>query len=146
MISLRQKKKAQAEIPTSSMADIAFLLLVFFLTTTTFANKKGLQMKLPPKGEEVKIASRNIMQILVSPGGKVLIEAEDGTLKETRIEDIRPEVERARVRTNDSVTVAIKVSRKAPYSAMIDVLDEVKQAGASRISLIPLTEAAGGGG
>lgn len=43
------------EIPTSSMADIAFLLLIFFLVTTTIDMDKGLGMVLPAEGEEIEI-------------------------------------------------------------------------------------------
>jgi biopolymer transport protein ExbD len=151
MVSLRSKKKTSAEIPTASMADIAFLLIIFFMTTTIFASEKGLKMLLPEKGEQVKIASRNIMQVLVSPEGKVLVEEESGVLKEydlsfeTQRDLLRKEVEMALERTNDSISVAIKVSRLAPYSIMIDVLDEVKRADAKRISLVPLSEEEGGG-
>lgn len=144
MISLRQRKKSEADIPTASMADIAFLLIIFFMTTTIFASEKGLKMLLPEKGEEVKIASRNIMQILVSPQGKVLLEDPAGGLREYKIDDLRGQVEAALERTHDSISVAIKVAPTASYSIMIDVLDEVKLAKAKRISLVPLTEAGGG--
>ncbi len=142
MISLHKRKKTSPEIPSASMSDIAFLLLVFFMTTTIFAREKGLTMLLPEKGEEVKIASRNIMQILVSPSGKVLLE-ENELLRESKITEIRVKVERELERTHDSVSVAIKVSPLAPYSVMVDVLDEVKMAKAKRISLIPYVEGGG---
>ena len=55
------KKRVRAgEIPTASMADIAFLLLIFFLVTTTIDMDKGLGLVLPPKGEEKEIPKRNI--------------------------------------------------------------------------------------
>ncbi len=146
MVSLRERKKTQAQIPTASMADIAFLLIIFFMTTTIFAGEKGLKMLLPEKGEEVKIASRNIMQILVSPEGRVLLqEDEDALPQEYGLSELRMKVAEAVDRTQDSISVAIKVSPLAPYSVMIDVLDEVKMADAKRISLMPLTEAEGGG-
>ncbi len=143
MISLRKKKKTAAEVPSASMSDIAFLLLLFFMTTTMFAREKGLSMLLPEKNEEVKIASRNIMQVLVSPQGKILLEEDDGTIRQYEVKDIRDAIEKALRRTDDSISIAIKVSPQAPYSAMIDVLDEVKMANAKRISLIPLTEGGG---
>lgn len=146
MISLGKRKKTHPDIPTASMADIAFLLIIFFMTVTIFAREKGLTMLLPEKGEEVKIASRNIIQILVSPSGKVLVEEEDGALHEYRIADIRGAVEAALERTHDSVSVAIKISPLAPYSVMVDVLDEVKMADAKRISLVPFSEGGDEGG
>ena len=48
------------EIPTSSMADIAFLLLIFFLVTTTIDIDKGLGLVLPPEGETIEINKKNI--------------------------------------------------------------------------------------
>ena len=47
------------EIPTSSMADIAFLLLIFFLVTTTIDMDKGLGIILPAEGEELEIKKTN---------------------------------------------------------------------------------------
>ena len=51
-----KKSKVSDEIPTSSMADIAFLLLIFFLVTTTFPKDKGLAVVLPEPGEEAQVS------------------------------------------------------------------------------------------
>ena len=58
------KKKRRfkgGEIPTSSMADIAFLLLIFFLVTTTIDVEKGLGIVLPAEGQELEIRKENIL-------------------------------------------------------------------------------------
>ena len=52
------------EIPTASMADIAFLLLIFFLVTTTIDMDKGLGLVLPPEGETIEIKKKNINILL----------------------------------------------------------------------------------
>ena len=53
------------EIPTSSMADIAFLLLIFFLVTTTIDTDKGLGIILPPPGDmEIEIRKENILKFI----------------------------------------------------------------------------------
>ena len=58
------KKRIKAgEIPSGSMADIAFLLLIFFLVTTTIDMDKGLGLVLPPKGEEKEIPKKNICEL-----------------------------------------------------------------------------------
>ena len=53
MALMRKKNRPTGEIPTSSMADIAFLLLVFFLVTTVFDEERGLPIVLPEPQEEV---------------------------------------------------------------------------------------------
>ena len=69
----RERRFKGGEIPTSSMADIAFLLLIFFLVTTTIDMDKGLGMVLPAEGEELEINKKNILNCLINSSGKVLL-------------------------------------------------------------------------
>lgn len=76
----RSKNKA-AEINSGSMADIAFLLLIFFLMTTTIATDRGLLLQLPPKPEniqniEAKIQERNLFKIYLNSKDNVMVEGE----------------------------------------------------------------------
>lgn len=70
------------EINAGSMADIAFLLLIFFLVTTTMDVDTGLTRKLPPMPEEeqldpeVKVKQRNIFQVLVNANNDLLVEGD----------------------------------------------------------------------
>ena len=70
------------EIPTSSMADIAFLLLIFFLVTTTIDIDKGLGLVLPPEGETIEINKKNILNCLINSSGMVLLGGEPVKLKD----------------------------------------------------------------
>ena len=72
---MTKKRRFKAEgIPTSSMADIAFLLLVFFLVTTTIDTDKGLGIVLPPPGDmEIEIRKENILNCLINSQGKSVI-------------------------------------------------------------------------
>ncbi len=78
----RNKKRGTPEVSSGSMADIAFLLLIFFLVTTTIANDKGIAMVLPPKPDpndpppEVKFQQRNIFKILANSKDQLLVEDE----------------------------------------------------------------------
>ena len=76
MIKPRRGNRVTAEIPTASMADIAFLLIVFFLVTTTMNQDKGIGMVLPPAGENKKIQKKNICNIWINAGGDILINLE----------------------------------------------------------------------
>ena len=55
------------------MADIAFLLLIFFLVTTTIDMDKGLGIVLPPEGDTIEIRKKNILNCLINSQGKVLL-------------------------------------------------------------------------
>ena len=71
---IKPKRRDLQEINSSSMADIAFLLLVFFLVTTTISMDKGISLVLPAEGNELEVNKKNIINILVNESGKVLID------------------------------------------------------------------------
>src|SRR4030042_3574606 len=75
---LERKRKRDAQIPTASQADIAFLLLTFFLVTTSLNVDKGLMSTLPPRGEPKPIPRKNIADIFINAGGQVALETGDG--------------------------------------------------------------------
>jgi biopolymer transport protein ExbD len=69
------------DIPNASMADIAFLLLTFFLVTTTIANDRGLSIQLPPPPEaqppeDVKVQERNMFKIQINSSDALLVEGD----------------------------------------------------------------------
>ena len=70
---LNRKQRVSDEIPTASMADIAFLLLVFFLTTTVFNEEKGLPIVLPEEKEEQEVSPKNILFLIVQADGAVVV-------------------------------------------------------------------------
>jgi len=129
-MKLQRRQKSNPEIPTSSMADIAFLLIVFFLVTTTMNQDKGIGMQLPPAGESKKIQKKNICNIWVNVEGQILINLE----QEVSVAQLRSNVE-LRLKKNKKLIVSLKADRETPYNKFIDVLDEIKLAGAERISL-----------
>jgi biopolymer transport protein ExbD len=129
----KKRKRQDAEIPTASMADIAFLLLIFFLVTTTIDVDTGIGMVLPPKLEEdvepPPIRERNVLKILVNETGMVLLEDAPSSVSLIR-EEVKKHVLNNGVDLNyaespGKALVSIKTARQTPYNAYIDVLDEV---------------------
>ena len=130
-----RRSRVSDEIPTASMADIAFLLLIFFMVSTVFAIEEGLLLQLPSKeGVVKKIARKNIMTISAYPGGVVTINDEPVSL-----DQIKTRVEQE-ILANPNLVVVVETARDAKYGVMVDVLDELKLAQATRISLKPLKE------
>ena len=126
---IRKRPRATVTIPTASMADIAFLLIVFFLVTTTLHRDKGIGMELPPVGEGKKVPRRNICNVWVNAAGEIAVEGEIIPLAE-----LRANVQ-TRLAQNDRLIISLKADRETPYTAFIDVLDEIKLTGADRISI-----------
>ena len=79
---MARAKKKVPEVNSSSTADIAFLLLVFFLCTTTMAVNKGLARRLPPpvpaeqKTEDLKAKERNVFVVLLNSNDQLLVQGE----------------------------------------------------------------------
>ena len=122
----------EAEIPTASMADIAFLLIIFFMTTTNFAREKGLKFVLPEKKDqpqEFKIKSENLLKISINDKGEMFLNDD-----EARWENLEREV-KLRLEKNPNLIIIIRTHRDAPYDYMIRAFDAVKAAGGKKVSL-----------
>jgi len=117
------------EIPTSSMADIAFLLLIFFLVTTTIDMDKGLGMVLPAEGEEVEINKKNILNCLINSTGAVLLGGDPVEVKNLS------RTVRQKLVENDKLIISVKAHKSANYLDYIRVIDQLKMANATRISI-----------
>lgn len=124
--------RKEAEIPTSSMADIAFLLLIFFLVTTTINVDTGIGMTLPPKLEENQepppVKERNMLSVLINAQGQVLLEEEPSSISAIRGEVKKHVLNRGQdpnyaVTPGDAI-ISIKTTRETPYDVYIDALDE----------------------
>ena len=136
----QQKSKASSEVPTSSMADIAFLLLVFFLVTTVFPKDKGLGVVLPEEGETIEISQNNILHLIIRTDGVVEVKRGESTsVQQVRADDIET-LWRIQATENPNLIAAVKTHPDAPHRFMIDVLDALQLAGADKISLQLLEE------
>ena len=126
----KKRRFKGGEIPTSSMADIAFLLLIFFLVTTTIDTDKGLAIILPTPGDmEIEIRKEKILNCLINSQGKVLIDEEP-----TNVEQIH-RIVGDRLRENDKLVVSVKAHKKTAYKDYVKVIDQLKMADAKRISI-----------
>lgn len=124
-----KKKNRKAEIPQASLADIAFLLLIFFICTTTINVDKGIGLVLPPKGETKEVPKKNITNLLINAEGTVML---DENIVDVR--DIRMQIQR-KLQENPNLIVSVKTDANTQYSDYVRVLDQLKQANATRISL-----------
>lgn len=116
-----KEKQASAEIPTASMADIAFLLIIFFMVTTVFSATKGLEFKLPKEEQLLDVETQEAVYIKVNPDSSITV---DG--KPMGLDDILPYLQPKLERWPDK-PVILHTDPEAPYSAMVAVYDVLKR-------------------
>lgn len=128
---IKKKKIPEATIPTASMADIAFLLLLFFLVATVIDVDTGLGLTLPEINEDpttVEISKDRMAAVLVNENGDVLIDG--SVIPVFQIKDML----KARIASknnlpkNKKLIVSLKTDRNTVYNVYIAALDQIKLA------------------
>jgi len=130
------EQRINPEINASSMADIAFLLLIFFLVTTTIDSDKGLTVKLPPIAEEplpdTEINKRNVLNILVNRNDEMLVnevKTELAELKNLATEFVtNPLQENTKPQSPEKAIISLKNDEGTSYSIYVAVHNEIKAA------------------
>jgi biopolymer transport protein ExbD len=131
-IMKKKKKEPLGELRMDSTADVAFLLLIFFIVTTIFAAEQGLTLVLPGKQKEettVKVKESNIATIFVQADNSITLNKKPIVVNqiEQAIED--------RILGNPKLVVLLKVHPDADYGMMVACLDELRLANANKVSL-----------
>lgn len=124
------------EINAGSMADIAFLLLIFFLVTTTIAEDKGILVKLPPWSDEepdiTKLKERNVYSVLVNAQNQLLVREEPMRISNLR-ENAKEFISNPRRMENmaespKNAIISLKNDRGTNYETYLAVYNELKGA------------------
>lgn len=127
-MTFERSSKIENKVPTASMADIAFLLLIFFMTTTIFKMEEGLPVRLPRAETAQKQKRERILHVWINAGG--LISIND---KLVQVGDIR-DIMIGALRENPSLIIAFNADHRTPYGVVSDVMEELKEANAIRVS------------
>ena len=110
-----------AEIPTASIADIAFLLIVFFMLTLTFAGSRGLDVNLPPDPPPAAIDPVESVLVEIQADASLRVDGRPLSL-DRLLPYLAPKLER-----NPAKPVIIHPLPEAPYGSMVAVYDELRR-------------------
>lgn len=117
-----EKKTVSDEIPTSSMADITFLLIIFFMVTNTFAATRGLDFAIPKEEKNTtQIEREESVLISIHPGGAIEVDGRSMRLDQI-LDYLKPKLER-----NQTKPVIIRPDPDAAYGDMVKVYDVLRQ-------------------
>ena len=123
-----KKTKIEPKIPTASMADIAFLLLIFFLATTIFRMEEGLSVHLPRAEAGEKVPREKVTHVWIDAAGNISID--DNVVTMQSIEPILVD----KLRTNPSIIVGFNADRSVPYRTMDRAMEQLKNANTYSVS------------
>jgi biopolymer transport protein ExbD len=133
VLKKKRNKGALGEVNTSATADISFLLLIFFIVSTIFAEEQGLIMILPGKKNQqddvVKVKESNVATIRVAHDNSLTLDR-----KPIELNQVKGLVE-ARILANEKTVVVLETHPDAHYGQMVAVLDELKLANARKLTL-----------
>lgn len=132
----KNRNRLNNEINASSMADIAFLLLIFFLVTTQILEDKGILVKLPPWSEEdpetLKLLPRNVFSVLVNSENKLLVRGEPAEVKDLRQRAkefiLNPTQREDLSQSPTKAIISLKNDRGTNYRTYLEVYNELKGA------------------
>jgi biopolymer transport protein ExbD len=129
------RRQVPAEIPTASMADVAFLLIIFFLVASFYSVTRGIQFSLPKHDEAALSAEPEAATLIeIAATGALTVDS-----RPLPIEDLRGYLE-PRLQRNPTKSVILQTSLEAPYQAMTDVFDELRQVGVQNLVIPTSTE------
>lgn len=128
-MNFKRKLKIEASIPTVSLADIVFLLLIFFLISTTFISQPAIKIKLPEAATR-ELEPTEAVIIFLDAGGRLYINEEEITWSR----DL-PAVLKSRIYASRDKLVVIKADRDVYFGKVVRLMDIAKQAGAQRLAV-----------
>jgi biopolymer transport protein ExbD len=125
----RKNRRQGAEINVTSLVDIIFNLLLFFMLTTSFSESGGIEVDLPKASTEAMSTSEQDLIIALTENGDVVVKNERVSLDSLGLELERVKSEGTKKR------VIIQADRAVPHGRVVEIMDLIKEKGLGRIAI-----------
>jgi biopolymer transport protein ExbD len=128
---LKRKSKAASEIPSSSLADMAFLLLIFFMVSTTFRKEQPREVEFPDAAATQKLDEprKNVLHLYVESDGSIYIN--DARVPTENVSNV---VAPLYAESDRRLVVVLRGDREVPYRYIDAIQKELQEAGAVRVT------------
>ena len=136
----KKMRRIGIRIDMTPMVDVAFLLLTFFIMTTSMSRPQTMEINLPPEKTNVEVAETNLLTIMVKEDGSIYWNIGVEKPQKVEFKDLR-NLMRQRLQQNPKLITLIKIDRKGKYHMMVDIMDELNLADITRFSLAPMLDA-----
>lgn len=134
------KKKVHrvgVRIDMTPMVDVAFLLITFFMLTTTMSKPQTMEINLPPSETTVEVAESNLLTLRVSEAFDIFWAVGTEKPQEVEFKELGKLLKEKNL-ANPRLITLVKVDPKAKYINMVDIIDELNLADVTRFSLAPM--------
>lgn len=135
----KKTRRVGIRIDMTPLVDIAFLLLTFFMMTTTMAKPQTMEINLPPEDIPVEIAESNLLTLRVNEKGEIFWNVALDAPARLEFSELRKFL-REQIQANPKLVTLVKIDRKGQYGMMVNLIDELNVAEITRFSLAPLTD------
>ena len=124
----RKKSKDESELDITPMLDVVFIMLIFFIVTTSFVKERGLDVASPSNNASVKSDKGNIV-IQLDGNGNIMVNK-----KAVSLDAVRPNVEQLLAQMPDA-SVILAAQKGSRVNDLVVIVDQAKLAGAAQVSL-----------
>jgi biopolymer transport protein ExbD len=128
-VKIRRRARHHNLVPTASMADIAMLLLIFFLSTTIFKAREAMSVRLPGATTGEPFHREQAIRVWIGPRGEVAFN--DVAVPVERVGSVLA----SKLTQNPELSIALYADARVPYGTVARVLEEVQRAHAARVTL-----------
>ncbi|MBI1732125.1 MAG: biopolymer transporter ExbD [Gammaproteobacteria bacterium] len=130
-MNFKRPRREDVGIDLTSLIDVVFMLLIFFMVTTSFDRVSQINVKLPQASSEQRESLLESIEVTVDADDQVYVRGQ--RLLNTQLGTIR-EALRESVRTSEDIPVVISADARATHQAVIKIMDAARQAGLVRIT------------
>jgi biopolymer transport protein ExbD len=131
-MNLQPSTPDEPEVNLTPLIDVVFLLLIFFMVSTTFEHQSRIQIELPEATAEATKPDEESLEIIIDAQGRFFIGEEQ--VVNTELKTLKGAIGKA-VGEREGIPVIIRADAKTPHQAVITALDATSQLGLTRISL-----------
>jgi biopolymer transport protein ExbD len=135
----KKRRRLGIRIDMTPLVDVAFLLLTFFMLTTTFSLPQVMDITLPPSETKSEVTEASLLLVRLMEDGRIFWNMGTDAPRALDANALRAFLQE-RINTNPTMITLVKVDRKSKYSTMVRIIDELHLANITRYSLAPLLE------
>jgi biopolymer transport protein ExbD len=137
----KKGRRLGIRIDMTPLVDVAFLLLTFFMFTTSMSRPQTMEINLPPdKNIKVETAESNTLTVAVADKGQLYWRVGIESFKKVDLDELR-RILREQAAQKPKLVTLLKIDRLAKYDTMVNLIDELNLSNITRFSLVSLTEA-----